>query len=137
MDFRYFSVVPAAAWTSAFPRATIQVNRRKGERSNGIPRKRSGEAVAGRIWKGFRYQLKKMFGCLCVYCGGQPVGWLHGRVFSLREVGLSSLPGDLRRPQPGGPIQEIPIPLERAGEGWLAQAVKETAQRRREEKASP
>ena len=42
-----------------------------------------------------------------------------------------------RRPQPGGPIQEIPIPLERAGEGWLAQAVKETAQRRREEKASP
>ena len=55
----------------------------------------------------------------------------------LREVGLSSLPGDLRRPQPGGPIQEIPISLERAGEGWLAQAVKETAQRRKEEKASP
>ena len=81
--------------------------------------------------EGLLVQLKKMFGCL------QPVGWLHGRVFSLREVGLSSLPGDLRRPQPGGPIQEIPISLERAGEGWLAQAVKETAQRRREEKASP
>lgn len=87
--------------------------------------------------EGLPIQLKKMFGCLCVYCGGQPVGWLHGRVFSLREVGLSTLPGDLRRPQPGGPIQEIPIPLERAGEDWLAQAVKETAQRRREEKASP
>ena len=37
----------------------------------------------------------------------------------------------------GRPHPRNPHPLERAGEGWLAQAVKETAQRRREEKASP
>lgn len=81
--------------------------------------------------EGLPIRLKKMFGCLCVYCDEQPVGWLHGRLFSLREVGLSCLPKDLRRPQPGDSIQEIPIPLERAREGWLAQAVEETARQRK------
>ena len=87
--------------------------------------------------EGLPIRLKKMFGCLCVYCGGQPVGWLHGRVFSLREVGLPFLPEGLSRPRPGDPIQEIPIPLERAGEGWLARAVEETARRRQAEEGSP
>ena len=48
-----------------------------------------------------------MFGCYCVYCDGQPVGWLSEDIFSLREVGLSDLPPDLKRPGPGDKIREI------------------------------
>ena len=29
-----------------------------------------------------------MFGCYCLYCDGQAVGWIHDSVLSLREVGL-------------------------------------------------
>lgn len=60
--------------------------------------------------EGLPVQLKKMFGCLCVYCGGQPVGWLHGRVFSLREVGISSLPGGPPPPPAGRPHPRNPHP---------------------------
>ncbi len=69
--------------------------------------------------EGLPVQLKKMFGCLCVYCGGQPVGWLHGRVFSLREVGLSSLPGDLAVPSRAAPSKKSPSLWSAPGRaGW-------------------
>ena len=38
--------------------------------------------------------VKKMFGCYCLYCDGQAVGWIHDSVMSLREVGLDYLPDD-------------------------------------------
>lgn len=28
--------------------------------------------------------VKKMFGCYCLYCDGQAVGWIHDSVLSLR-----------------------------------------------------
>ena len=34
-------------------------------------------------------KVKKMFGCYCLYCDGQAVGWIHDSVMSLREVGLA------------------------------------------------
>jgi len=40
-------------------------------------------------------QVKKMFGCYCVYCDAQPVGWLSGEVFSLKEVGFQIMPKKL------------------------------------------
>lgn len=59
-------------------------------------------------WKGLNIRLKKMFGCYCVYCDGQAVGWLSGSTFSLREVGLDYLPGRLKRPAPGAPSRRSP-----------------------------
>ena len=38
--------------------------------------------------KGLNVEVKKMFGCYCLYCDGQAVGWIHNSVMSLREVGL-------------------------------------------------
>ena len=37
-----------------------------------------------------------MFGCYCLYCDGQAVGWIHDSVLSLREVGLDYLPDDIK-----------------------------------------
>ena len=39
-----------------------------------------------------------MFGCFCLYCDGQAVGWIHDSVLSLREVDLDYLPDDIKRP---------------------------------------
>lgn len=77
--------------------------------------------------KGLDVRVKKMFGCYCLYCDNQPVGWLHEGVLSLREVGLTYLPNHLKRPSPGDSIQEIPIPLEDCHCPWLPQAVQDTA----------
>lgn len=77
--------------------------------------------------KGLDVRVKKMFGCYCLYCDNQPVGWLHEGVLSLREVGLTYLPDHLKRPSPGDSIQEIPIPLEDCHCPWLPQAVQDTA----------
>lgn len=74
-------------------------------------------------------RVKKMFGCYCVYCDGQPVGWLSGETLSLREVGLPDLPPDLKRPGPEDKIREIVIPLEDCSQEWLPRAVRETADR--------
>ena len=76
--------------------------------------------------KGLDVRVKKMFGCYCLYCDNQPVGWLHEGVLSLREVGLTYLPDHLKRPSPGDSIQEIPIPLEDCHCPWLPQAVQDT-----------
>lgn len=48
--------------------------------------------------KGLNVEVKKMFGCYCLYCDGQAVGWIHNSVMSLREVGLDYLPKDIKRP---------------------------------------
>ena len=55
-------------------------------------------------WEGLNIRLKKMFGCYCVYCDGQAVGWLSGSTFSLREVGLDYLPGRLNS-RPSGRVR--------------------------------
>ena len=47
--------------------------------------------------KDLRVEAKKMFGCWCLYCDGQAVGWIHDSVLSLREVGLTYLPPDIHR----------------------------------------
>ena len=77
---------------------------------------------------GLDIRVKKMFGCFCVYCSGQAVGWLSEMVFSLKEVGLTYLPESLERPLPGASIREIVIPLDLCRAPWLPQAVRDTAE---------
>ncbi len=72
-------------------------------------------------------KVKKMFGCYCLYCDDQAVGWIHDSVLSLREVGLDYLPDDIKRPMPGDKIQELVIPLDYANATWLPKAVQDTA----------
>ncbi|MBO4913934.1 MAG: hypothetical protein J5449_01895 [Oscillospiraceae bacterium] len=72
-------------------------------------------------------KVKKMFGCHCLYCDGQAVGWIHESVMSLREVGLDYLPKDIKRPSKEDKIQELVIPLDYATADWLPRAVQDTA----------
>ncbi len=81
--------------------------------------------------EGMKVCVKKMFGCYCLYCDDQPVGWISEKGLSLREVGLPYLPQDLRRPAPTDAIQEICIPLEYSGCAWFPRAVADTAKIRR------
>lgn len=81
--------------------------------------------------QGLNVRVKKMFGCYCLYCDDQPVGWLSGESLSLREVGLTYLPTTLKRPAPGDAIQEIVIPPECRACTWLRRAVQDTAQLRK------
>lgn len=83
--------------------------------------------------QGLDVRVKKMFGCYCLYCDDQPVGWISGETLSLREVGLPDLPQNLKRPAPSDRIQEIVIPLEYAGCDWLRRAVQATAEIRKTE----
>lgn len=71
--------------------------------------------------------VRKMFGCYCLYCDGQAVGWIHDSVLSLREVGLDYLPEEIRRPAKEDKIQELVIPLDYADADWLPKAVRDTA----------
>ena len=75
--------------------------------------------------------VKKMFGCYCLYCDGQAVGWIHDSVLSLREVGLDYLPDDIKRPASEDKIQELVIPLDYVNAEWLPKAVLDTANIRR------
>lgn len=77
--------------------------------------------------KGLNIEVKKMFGCYCLYCDGQAVGWIHDGVMSLREVGLDYLPEDIKRPTEEDKIQELVIPLDYANAAWLPKAVQDTA----------
>lgn len=77
--------------------------------------------------KGLNVEVKKMFGCYCLYCDGQAVGWIHDSVMSLREVGLDYLPKDIKRPTKEDKIQELVIPLDYANADWLPKAVQDTA----------
>ena len=76
-------------------------------------------------------KVRKMFGCYCLYCDGQVVGWIHDSVLSLREVGLTYLPKELKRPAKEDRIQEIVIPLDYANADWLPRAVQDTADLRK------
>ena len=80
---------------------------------------------------GLNVEVKKMFGCFCLYCDGQAVGWIHDSVLSLREVGLDWLPNEIKRPEKYDKIQELVIPLDYANADWLPRAVQETADIRR------
>ena len=75
--------------------------------------------------------VKKMFGCWCMYCDGQAVGWIHDSVLSLREVGLDYLPAEIKRPAKDDKIQELVIPFDYSNADWLPRAVKDTADIRR------
>ena len=77
--------------------------------------------------KGLNVKAKKMFGCYCLYCDGQTVGWIHDSVLSLREVGLDYLPEDIRRPTHADKIQELVIPFDYVDAEWLPKAVQDTA----------
>ena len=76
-------------------------------------------------------ETKKMFGCYCLYCDGQAVGWIHDSVLSLHEVGLGYIPEDIKRPVKNDKIQEMVIPLDYVNADWLARAVQDTADIRR------
>ena len=80
-------------------------------------------------------RVKKMFGCCCLYCDGQAVGWIHDGVLSLREVGLSYLPPEISRPGREDPIRELVIPLDYVRADWLPRAVRDTADARRKQAA--
>ena len=76
---------------------------------------------------GLNVSVKKMFGCYCLYCDGQAVGWIHDAVLSLREVGLDYIPKEIKRPQPEDKIQEMVISLDYVDADWLPKAVQDTA----------
>ena len=77
--------------------------------------------------KGLNVETKKMFGCYCLYCDGQAVGWIHDTVLSLHEVGLDYLPEDIKRPGSEDKIHELVIPFDYVGAEWLIKAVQDTA----------
>lgn len=81
---------------------------------------------------GLNVEAKKMFGCYCLYCDGQAVGWIHDGVLSLREVGLNYLPKDIKRPDHSDKIQELVIPFDYVNADWLPKAVQDTADIRKE-----
>ncbi len=85
--------------------------------------------------KGLDVKAKKMFGCHCLYCDGQAVGWMHDGVLSLREVGLTYLPADIKRPGREDSVQELVIPFDYVNAEWLPKAVQQTADIRRREKS--
>ncbi len=76
-------------------------------------------------------KVKKMFGCYCLYCDNQAVGWIYDSVMSLREVGLDYLPDDIKRPGKDDKIQELVISLDYVKADWLPKAVQDTANIRR------
>ncbi len=84
--------------------------------------------------KDLHVEVKKMFGCFCLYCDGQAVGWFHDSVLSLREVGLDYLPDDIKRPAKEDRIQELVIPFDYANADWLPKAVQDTANIRKQTK---
>ena len=87
--------------------------------------------------KGLNVKAKKMFGCYCLYCDGQTVGWIHDSVLSLREVGLDYLPEDIRRPTHADKIQELVIPFDYVDAEWLPKAVQDTANIRKSKRYLP
>lgn len=84
--------------------------------------------------KGLNVHVKKMFGCYCLYCDNQVVGWIHDSVLSLREVGLDYLPKDIIRPKPQDIIQELVISFDYINAEWLPKAVQDTAIYRKSKK---
>ena len=89
------------------------------------------EEMIAREWldhlKGLNVQIRRMFGCYCLYCDGQAVGWIHDSVLSLREVALDYLPEEIKRPTPDDSIHELVISLDYVNAEWLPKAVQDTA----------
>ena len=83
--------------------------------------------------KGLDVKAQKMFGCYCLYCGGQAVGWIHDGVLSLREVGLDYLPEDIKRPGNDDKVREYVIPFDYVKAEGLPRAVRDTAEIRRKQ----
>ena len=83
--------------------------------------------------KGLNVNAKKIFGCYCLYCDGQAVGWIHDSVLSLREVGLTFLPEEIKRPILKDKIQELAIPFDYVDAEWLPKAVQDTADFRKKQ----
>ena len=83
--------------------------------------------------EGLDIAVKKMFGCWCLYCDGQAVGWIHDNVLSLREVGLTYLPDEIKRPSREDKIQELVIPFDYVKAEWLPKVVQDTADMRKME----
>lgn len=81
--------------------------------------------------QGLDVRVRRMFGCHCLYCDGQAVGWIHDGVLSLREVGLTYLPKDIKRPGREDRIQELVIPFDFVNADWLPRAVQDTADLRK------
>ena len=81
--------------------------------------------------KNLNISVKKMFGCYCLYCDGQAVGWIHDSVLSLREVGLDYLPAEIKRPGKEDKIQELVIPLDYSNAEWLPKAIQDTSNLRK------
>ena len=81
--------------------------------------------------KDLNVRVKRMFGCYCLYCDGQAVGWIHDSVLSLREVGLDYLPEEIKRPDRHDKVQELVIPLDYANADWLSRAVQDTSDYRK------
>lgn len=77
--------------------------------------------------KSLDVEVKKMFGCHCLYCDGQAVGWIHDTILNLREVGLDYLPKDINRPNKTDRVHELVIPIDYAAAEWLPRAVQDTA----------
>ena len=77
--------------------------------------------------KDLNVETRKMFGCYCLYCDGQAVGWIHDSVLSLREVALDYLPEDIKRPTLKDKIQELVIPFDYVNTEWLPNAIQDTA----------
>ena len=75
--------------------------------------------------KGLDVKVKKMFGCYCLYCNGEPVGWIYDHALSLREVGLDYLPERIKRPTKEDSIQELVISLDDVSSDWLPRAVED------------
>ena len=84
--------------------------------------------------KGLNVETRKMFGCYCLYCDDQAVGWIHDSVLSLHEVALDYLPEDIKRPNPEDSIQELVIPFDYVNAEWLPKAVQDTADIRKGER---
>ncbi|MBR0205907.1 MAG: hypothetical protein IJQ45_04080 [Clostridia bacterium] len=83
--------------------------------------------------KDLNVSTKKMFGCFCLYCDGQVVGWIHDSVLSLREVGLTFFPMEIKRPGPEEKVRELVIPFDYVDAEWLPKAVQNTADIRKKQ----
>ena len=83
--------------------------------------------------KDLNVSTKKMFGCYCLYYDGQAVGWIHDSVLSLREVGLTFLPMEIKRQGPEEEVRELVIPFDYVNAEWLPKAVQNTADIRKKQ----
>lgn len=84
--------------------------------------------------KGLNVHMKRMFGCYCIYCDNQPVGWLSDNIFSLRDVDLPYLPSEIKQSSAGNKYREIIIPPDYRHSEWLLKAVQDTANIRKAQK---